>query len=198
MLVDGQDQGLAQFFRQTCDCFTHGRGPFFALQLFIGGRFFGAQVLFQTRVGFLVFHVEGDLWVTCAPPVTVADKVAGDGILVAPVPLPGQPFSSDIGYGGFRSPDILVRVDVTYLRQDFSMRLPVANAHPWPELQRFDFVVRSRVLAKKDAAFFRTVLAKAGPSPYHAAAHSALKALTGRDVEPNAAAWRTALALTKS
>ena len=43
------------------------------------------------------------------------------------------------------------------------------------------------------ALFFRTVLAKAGPSPYHAAAHTALKALTGRDAEPTAEAWRKAL-----
>jgi hypothetical protein len=129
----------------------------------------------------------------------LADKIFGDEILLAPVPLPGQPFpSSNGGYGSFRSPDILVRVDVTYLRQDFSMQFPVADAKPWPDMQRFDFVVRTRVLDKKDAAFFRTVLARAGASPYHAAAHSALKALTGRDAEANAAAWRTALALTKS
>jgi hypothetical protein len=37
-----------------------------------------------------------------------------------------------------------VRADVTYLKQDFSARQPVANHGAWPEVQRFDFLVRVR------------------------------------------------------
>jgi hypothetical protein len=37
-----------------------------------------------------------------------------------------------------------VRADITYLRQDFSLMLPVENPGPWPKLQRFDFLVRTR------------------------------------------------------
>ena len=44
------------------------------------------------------------------------------------------------------TPDIVVRLDMTYLRQDFSVMMPVSDARPWPEMQRFDFLVRTRVL----------------------------------------------------
>ena len=37
-----------------------------------------------------------------------------------------------------------VRADVTYLKQDFSVQLPVANPGQWPAEQRYDFVVRER------------------------------------------------------
>jgi hypothetical protein len=115
-------------------------------------------------------------------------------LVTAPVPLPGHPFGagSGRGYGRNSSPDILVRVDVTYLRQDFSMLMPVADAKPWPDKQRFDFMVRTRVIDEKEAKRYHDVLGKA-PSPYRAAIHTALKALTGRDPEPNAAAWRKVL-----
>src|SRR5262249_23704202 len=46
---------------------------------------------------------------------------------------------------------IFVRADITYLRQDFSVRLPVANAHPWPAMQRYDFLVRLRSLTSTEA-----------------------------------------------
>src|SRR5262249_9361104 len=97
-------------------------------------------------------------------------------------------------YGG--SPDIFVRADVTYLRQDFSEMQPVANAAPWPAMQRFDFLVRTRTLTEKDAAAYRAAIAQRGAdyvSPYQRALAAALRELTGRDAEPNAAAWRRAL-----
>src|SRR5262249_36635694 len=67
--------------------------------------------------------------------------------LTAPVPLPNQPLPTPTphgGYGHFTVPDTQLAFDVTYLRQDFSVKLPVANAQPWPEMQRFDFLVRTR------------------------------------------------------
>jgi hypothetical protein len=119
--------------------------------------------------------------------------------LTAPVPLPNQQLptpSPSGGYGRFSIPQTLVRIDVTYLRQDFSLKLPVANAQPWPELQRFDFLVRSRVVADEDAQLLRDLLRPVGTgalSPYHRSAVTALRTLTGRDVEPTAAAWRPLL-----
>ncbi len=69
-----------------------------------------------------------------------------ENVLTAEVPLPNQSLPSFNGNGyrnqGFAQ--LLVRIDVTYLRQDFSVMLPVADAAPWPEMQRFDFVVRTR------------------------------------------------------
>jgi hypothetical protein len=109
----------------------------------------------------------------------------------APLPSPSQGYQNSI-------PDILVRLDVTYLRQDFSMLQAVADANPWPEMQRFDFLVRTRTLTEKEADAYREQLATKEPgvlSPYHRAAVAALRELTGRDAAPTPEAWRQLLKL---
>jgi hypothetical protein len=96
------------------------------------------------------------------------------------------------------SPDIVVRADITYLRQDFSLLQEVPNAQPWPALQRFDFLIRTREASPKEVDGYQTWLKKQGPTyrpPHQQAAQMVLRKLTGRDVEPTAAAWRTALVL---
>ena len=114
--------------------------------------------------------------------------------LTGQIPIPSSPIVQY--YGGSVVPDMLVRFDVTYLRQDFTMNLPVKNAKPWPEMQRFDFVVRTREVADQEA---RTIgellqLSRAGGlSPYQLAALTALRELTGRDAKPTAAAWKRVL-----
>ena len=129
--------------------------------------------------------------------------IAGVNTLTAPVPLPGQQVPTPTphgGYGRFSIPDTQVAIDVTYLRQDFSVKLPVADAQPWPEVQRFDFVVRAREVTEKEAQAYRDLLrpAKADDlSPYQSAALASLKQLTGKDAKPNAAAWRSLLAQSK-
>ena len=64
------------------------------------------------------------------------------------IPVPGLPVPSGTEYYslGARTPREVdwVRADVTYLKQDFSARQPVANHGAWPEVQRFDFLVRVR------------------------------------------------------
>jgi hypothetical protein len=113
-------------------------------------------------------------------------------VTTAEVPRPDQPlpFPSD-GYSN-SIPDILVRLDVTYLRQDFSIMQPVADAHPWPEMQRFDFLVRNRELTTEEATAFPA--AKAGVlSPYQRVTLAALRELTGRDTAPTPDAWRKLL-----
>lgn len=117
--------------------------------------------------------------------------------LTAAVPVPTEPLPSP--FDGYRnsSPDVLVRVDVTYLRQDFSAYQAVADANPWPEMQRFDFLVRERVLEEEEAAACREKFTKREPgrlSPYHRAALTALREMTGKDTEPTAVAWRRLLA----
>jgi len=109
----------------------------------------------------------------------------------APLPSPSQGYQNSI-------PDILVRLDVTYLRQDFSMLQAVADASPWPEMQRFDFLVRTRTLTENEADAYREQLAAKEPgalSPYHRTAVAALRELTGRDVAPRSDAWRQLLKL---
>jgi hypothetical protein len=117
--------------------------------------------------------------------------------LTAPVPVPNQPLSPPSGgYGNLTSPDVLVRIDVTYLRQDFSVMQPVADAAPWPEMQRFDFLVRSRVLMEGEAEAYRAKLDRREPgrlTPYQRAAVTALRDLTGKDAAPTADAWRQLL-----
>ena len=128
------------------------------------------------------------------------DKQAFFTLLTAQVPLPSQelpiPNSPNGGYDN-SIPDILVRIDVTYLRQDFSVKLPVSGADPWPEMQRFDFVVRSREVTEQEAQAYREQLEPRQPgvlSPYHRAALFALREMTGLDTAPTAQAWRKLLA----
>jgi hypothetical protein len=127
-------------------------------------------------------------------------RLGFNGSLVAQVPIPNQPLpvspGNGGGYGQFTQPETVIRFDVTYLRQDFSVMLPVADHNPWPQTQRFDFLVRTREISERDAQTYRDLLRPAGAgdlSPYQRAAVSALRQLTGRDTEPTAPAWRRLL-----
>jgi hypothetical protein len=125
------------------------------------------------------------------------DNVSANAI-TAEVPVPGQPLPSP--FEGYRqsSPDLMIRVDVTYLRQDFSAMLPVADAHPWADFQRFDFLVRERKLTTEEIEEYKVKLTpkEAGMlSPYHRSALVALRELTGKDTSPTAEAWRKLLNL---
>jgi hypothetical protein len=115
------------------------------------------------------------------------------GVLTAAVPIPGKPLPLSLMYYADRDSDTLVRVDITYLRQDFSLLQSVANAAPWPEMQRFDFFVRTRTVTNEEARAHRLKLSgRSGgvPNPYRESAVAALRALTGRDTGPTAPAWR--------
>ena len=110
--------------------------------------------------------------------------------LTAQVPVPSE---SMVAYYRPSVPDILVRFDVTYLRQDFSVKLKVADADPWPEMQRYDFLVRTREVTDEEVRAYQQLLQPSRPedmSPYRRAAVSALRGLTGLDAEPTATAWR--------
>jgi hypothetical protein len=119
------------------------------------------------------------------------------GGVMAVVPTPGESFPTPqpgSPYGSVPS-EAMIRADVTYLRQDFSVMQPVANAAPWPEVQRFDFLVRTRVLTKDEA---KQTQAQPAPalSENHKAVHKALGKLTGKEnVAPTAEAWAAALNL---
>jgi hypothetical protein len=118
--------------------------------------------------------------------------------LTAGVPLTTEPLAMLATAYRKRIPDITVRVDVTYLRQDFSLTLPVADANPWPEMQRYDFLVRSRELSDEEVGVYNEQFGASDPTrpnAYQRAALAALRDLTGRDAPPNAQAWRTLLEL---
>jgi hypothetical protein len=118
----------------------------------------------------------------CHPPAE-RGKTPED-TLVAETPVPSEPFpDSSRGYGATES-NLLVRIDATYLRQDFSVLQPVREHSAWPAQQRFDFFVRKRVLTPAEALDLRARLAKREPgelSPYQSAAAQAIRALKGRN-----------------
>jgi hypothetical protein len=73
---------------------------------------------------------------------------------------------------------------------------PVSDANPWPEMQRFDYLVRTRPVSDEEAAAYRETFGKVElnkPTPFQKAALVALRELTGKDTEPTAAAWRKLL-----
>jgi hypothetical protein len=75
--------------------------------------------------------------------------------------------------------------------------MPVTGAAPWPEMQRFDFLVRTRVVEGKElAALQANMKARAADflSENHKAAMKVLRDLSGQDAAPNAAAWQKVLA----
>jgi hypothetical protein len=110
--------------------------------------------------------------------------------LVGRVPVPSVPLpsSGDRYYApkDTRPSNLLVRVDVTYLRQDFSTLQPVYDSSVWRALQRFDFVVRKRVLTTEEVCDLRTRLI--GVYRYQDLAARTLRALTGRDFKAGAGA----------
>lgn len=120
-------------------------------------------------------------------------------IITAPIALPDMELmTGSRGYGFGSSPDIFIRTDVTYLRQDFSMMMKVDNAKPWPEMQRFDFFVRTRHLTPEEAADCEKQLATVKTPPSHAAAQYALRSLTGQEpADPTPQTWRRILAERK-
>ena len=123
--------------------------------------------------------------------------------LSAAVPVPGQSLGpTGAGYDSPGQPGIAVavRFDVTYLRPDFSLFQAVPDASPWPDQQRFDYLVRKRLLSDEEAQGFEQQSAKAPAglvTPYQRAVLFALRELTGRDPAPSAQAWRELLALPK-
>jgi hypothetical protein len=126
---------------------------------------------------------------------------SGGSEMTAEVAVQGQALPSlPQGYNQSSSPDLLVRIDVTYLRQDFSAKLPVPDAAPWPEEQRFDFFIRERKLTDEEVVSYRDQLISKEEgvlSPYHKAAVGALRQLTGKDTAPTAEAWRKLLKMPK-
>jgi hypothetical protein len=121
-----------------------------------------------------------------------------DHVVTGAIPIQGEALAPPSQAYQAQPQDLIVRVDATYLRQDFSMLLEVADAHPWPGMQRFDFLVRTRVLTDEEATAYRAKLQKQGPgavTPYERAILAALRELTGLDTGPTAPAWRKLLNL---
>jgi sugar lactone lactonase YvrE len=81
-----------------------------------------------------------------------------------------------------------VRAEVTYLRQDFSVPLEVANPGKWPDVQRFDFMIRERPATAAD--FTAAQKAEKGPTAHQQSVFFALRELTGADPGPRVEDWK--------
>jgi HEAT repeat protein len=119
-----------------------------------------------------------------APSFDVTDCVRGA------VPTPGQ--TPPRTYHD-RNRGTFIRADITYLRQDFSVMQPVADAYPWPAVQRFDYLVRNRTLTAAEAVRWEMTNPPSTSYPQREAVLFALRELTGLDAGKSALAWRLAL-----
>jgi hypothetical protein len=106
--------------------------------------------------------------------------------LIGFVPVRGQPLPPEYYASRESKPDdVFVRADVVYLRQDFSLTLPVRDAKPWPDRQRFDFVVRTRPATEAEIAAANK---PDDADPHRQAIRFALKQLEALGVEEAAKA----------
>jgi len=157
----------------------------------------GNSRVFQVREMVRINHHRNCL--LCHPPATSkTDPVAGA------ISIPGESFSY-AGIARLLDSDskarkdlepVFVRADVTYLRQDFSAFLPMRDykAFCWPEMQRFDFLVRTRTLTEAEASRAKQDAKEARPSPHRQALLYALRILADRlDLDDSPAAWRAIL-----
>jgi HEAT repeat protein len=129
-----------------------------------------------------------------APSLDTKDLVRGL------VPVPGERIPRAEYYSERRG-GIFVRADITYLRQDFSVMLPVADSKPWPAAQRYDFLVRTRPITaeEKEAWLARAAPPEAGSlSDYKRTILSALEQLTGENAGSTARQWRDRLRVNEA
>jgi HEAT repeat protein len=86
---------------------------------------------------------------------------------------------------------LLVRADVTFMRQDFSVRQPVlaAGALAAEEL-RFDYLVRARPIRSEELGAGRSRPKVSASYEQREAVLFALRELSGQDVGPTAEAWQ--------
>ncbi len=82
-----------------------------------------------------------------------------------------------------------VRADITYVRQDFSALHPVDDPTPWPTVQRFDYLRRTREASPWEI-FSHFAKGTARSYPQREAVLFALRELTGTDAGTSAEAWR--------
>lgn len=103
------------------------------------------------------------------------------------IPVPGEPIPSRDEYR--RKDGDFVRADVVYLRQDFSVMHQVGNPGRWPAMQRFDYLVRRRVLTEEEIKHKVEEMTIDGDYPQRQAVLFALRELTGHEAT-SAAGWR--------
>src|SRR5262249_1450943 len=122
----------------------------------------------------------------CHPPSANANDLVR-GV----VPTPGKPMLTGC-YGAATASGDFVRADITFLRQDFSVSLPVKDAAPWPDDQRFDFVTPVRPAKPEEMP---EIAAKPSNYAQREAVLYALRGLSGKDGGDSTDKWRELLSL---
>lgn len=89
---------------------------------------------------------------------------------------------------------LLIRGDITFLRQDFTVRQPVAvvdvrRTGNRVRRQRFDYVLRTRLLSRAQFTRLEELTANRSTYPQRDAVLFALRELTGKDAGPTTEAW---------
>ena len=92
--------------------------------------------------------------------------------------------------GGIWKNNVLIRADVQFFRQDFSIRFPVNNTFATVQGLRFDFLIRTRPLKTAEIAEWKKQ-SKGDPTAYpqRQSVLYALRTVTGQDVGPTTEAW---------
>jgi hypothetical protein len=136
-----------------------------------------------------------------APSFSTNDPVRG-AVPVPGKPLPVQYYAGSAITGG----EGFVRADVSYLREDFSMSLGVKDADPWPDTQRYDYLVRIRDVSKDELQTFGIDPTKTPPGPpksdtlypQQEAVLFALTRLTGQNFGTDVDKWKSYLGNVKA
>jgi hypothetical protein len=132
-----------------------------------------------------------------SPGAAVDRSLRATPSLDAPVPSTQQPLRRRRQYyESPRSPTgIFVRMDIVYLRQDFSVTqvVPPSKESFWPRLQRYDYFIRRKAMSEEEALAW---IAKhpANESLHRKAVLAALRELTSVDAGDQADDWRAILA----
>lgn len=100
-------------------------------------------------------------------------------------------FPSAPPYYQNREADLFVRIDLTYLRPEFSVMLPVNEFPKWPTQQRFDFVTRIRPATEEEIAAARE---KPLSYPQREAVLMTLRNLTGQNGGSDSETWKRIVA----
>lgn len=145
--------------------------------------------VFVTREVVRINHLAGCL-LCHAPSFSENDLVRGQVPLVGkplPVTWPVRRWGYGGGFGGFGAAKdddpnaIFVRASATFLRQDFSVKQPVRAHGYWPEMQRYDYLVRTRPATAAELQLLTQKNPAAAPTTSRQAIQFALRELTGKD-----------------
>ena len=117
-------------------------------------------------------------------------------VLLALTPSPDEalpPLTSRLYYN--TGSGTAIRASDVYLRQDFSVLQKVENPGVWPEMQRYDFLIRTRVLSAPEAKARNQAGDEQGaPTPNRRAVLYALTRLTSIYAGETADDWRPQIA----